>query len=171
MCVSTLVSTRKNITVEAIPTIETNREIKFVKLLPHMYASATQRPDVVVLSGNDKVITFIEVQSSPMLNTERKAILVAKDFLRVLRSVDPSITTVSVFCFPKCGTKQCIIEIRVRWENLHIYTHLKRFRDIQTGLDRLASVILEQFNNPSLRAPNANLMTMSDTDLGSFGQG
>ncbi len=173
---STCVSTHlKNISVEAIPSVdipsdETNRGIKFINHLPHVYASATQRPDVIVLSGN-KVITFIEVQSSPMLHTERKAILVAKDFLRSLRNADPSITTISVFCFPNCSIKQCIIEIRLRWENLHIYTHLERFCDIRTGLDRLTAVIVDQLNNPSLGEPDVNLMTMSDTDLGTFGQG
>ncbi len=93
--------------------------------------------------------------------TERKATLVAKDFLR-LRYSNPSLNIVSVFCFPKCETKQCIIEIRVQWENFVIYTHLERFQDFKQSLERLKSVIVKQNDdNPLLKKPDDNLMTLS----------
>ncbi len=96
---------------------------------------------------------------------QQNACITVRASFRMLRYADSSITTVSVFCFPKCGEDQCIIEIKLRWENFYLFTYLKRFHEIQTGLDRLTSVIVQQFYNPALRPPDDNLMTLSSTDL------
>ncbi len=160
-----------DIEAEAFPGIETeaNREMRH---LTHVCVSTTSRPDVIVYSKKkDITITFVEVQSSPMKDTERKATFVAKDFLRMLRYVDSSITTLSVFCFPKRKVQQCIIEIEVKWDNFYIFTNLKRFPNLEDGLKRLKEVALKQCDHPALERPEENMMTLSPTDLNAFGVG
>ncbi len=166
-CVSSIV---QNLSLDTIPQVVTNCEMEFIKNLPHLYASTTQRPDVIVYSHDKtRVATFIEVQSSPMVQTERKATLVAKDLLRALRCADPSLTKLSVFCFPKCRIKQCIIEIEVHWQSFHIVTKLTRFQEIKDGVNRLKLVIKTQLSHPQIQKTNDNIMTLSPEDLSTFG--
>ncbi len=123
----------------------TNREVKLLQYLPHLYASSKQRPGVVLYTKDKKkLILSIEVQSSQMKEAERKATLGAKDLIRFLRFEDPSFTGLSVFCFPNCQGKQCIVEIKAVWKDFYIYTTLTRYHNIAEGIKRLGDVILEQ---------------------------
>jgi hypothetical protein len=58
-----------------------------------------------------------EVRSSPMVFTERKAILGAADMLRLLQCSDPSKLQVTTFALPNTEEPHCLIEIEVSWKN------------------------------------------------------
>ncbi len=68
-----ILSLLKHMKLDSIPILKTNCQMPLNEL-PHVYASTNERPDVVIYS-HDKatVITVIEVNSSPMIQTERKA--------------------------------------------------------------------------------------------------
>ena len=91
-----------------------------------------------------KVGFIAEVQSSPMLWTERKATFGAADMLRVLRCRDHSINEIITFEFPNTQSKQCLVEIQVKWNNFCFETRTVRYRNIQKGLKRLQEIIVDQ---------------------------
>ena len=78
--------------------------------LPELCSKAHERPDIIVYSDGckRKVVVTGEVRSSPMLWTERKAILGAANLLRLLRCSNSSLQTIT---FPNLTEKQCIVEI------------------------------------------------------------
>ncbi len=159
--------------LNAVPILSTNRQMPYMADLPHVCASTNERSDVVIYSHDKStVITVIEVNSSLMIHTERKATLVAKDLLRLLRYADPSLSTLSVFCFPKCKVLHCIVEIKVEWKYFCIFTTLKRFPNLKKGLGRLKAVIEAQKDHPKIIKPsNKAVMILSDDDLKMFGTG
>ncbi len=168
-----ILSLLKEMNLDPIPILRTDCQVSHMHELSPLYTSTNERPDVVIYSCDETtVITIIEVNSSPMVETERKATLVAKDLLRLLRCADSSISSVSVFCFPKCEVKQCIIEIKVEWKYFRIFTKLTRFPKLKEGLDRLKAVIVAQKGHPKINKPsNKALMKLSDDDLKIFGTG
>ena len=67
-------------------TVECNVEVEGMRYLPSLSSHPLARPDVVVFTSQKKGVALTaEVQSSPMLFAERKAVLAAADFLRLLR--------------------------------------------------------------------------------------
>ena len=88
--------------------VKANVEIHNLQLLPTMTSTSRQRPDIVVyMDSTETVVGFrAEVCSSPMLYTERKAILGAADLLRLQRCTDPSKLQVTTFALPNTEQPQ-----------------------------------------------------------------
>ena len=84
-----------------------NREVQLTSKLPPLVTSTHERADVLVYNKEDtKVVLLVEVNSSPMLYTERKAVLGAADMLRLLRHTDKNFSVFTSFVFPK---KECTV--------------------------------------------------------------
>ena len=86
-----------------------NREVKLTSELPPLVISTHERADVLVYNEDgSKVALLIEVNSSPMLFTERKAVLGAADMIRFLRISSIMFSGFTSFVFPKIGSRQCV---------------------------------------------------------------
>ncbi len=133
--------------------------------------SSKQRCDVVVYTDekHQKVILTVEVRSSRMLWTERKATYGATDLLRLLRFSQSSINEVTTFCFPNNDEPSCIIEIKVEWKNFMFETYLKRYKVISEGVERLTAVVLDQNRKfpmlPVLLSQPCQLMELNKEEL------
>ncbi len=80
--------------------VVTNIEVPQLNELPHFTANPRQQSDVLV-QFKGEVGFRAEVRSSPMLFTERKAIIGAADFLRLQRCKGHTeIDTITTFAFP-----------------------------------------------------------------------
>jgi len=81
--------------------VEVNVEIELLKQLPALSASSKERHDIVVYADGSKwnVLLTVEVRSSPMLWTERKAILGAANMVRLLRNTSDSVQKFTSFAF------------------------------------------------------------------------
>ncbi len=121
-------------------------QVPHLKELANLYSNSTQKPDVALYTnGKKKVVVTIEVQSSPIMKeTECKTVLGATDLLRMLRCSQPSLRELSSFCFPNAQSVQCIIEVRVVWQNLVVEFHITRFKTIIDGVERLKEVFKNQ---------------------------
>ena len=73
-----------------------------------------------------KLLLLIEVQSSSMVYSERKAVIGAANVLRFLRNSDSSFEEFNSFVFPKKGEKQSVMKVTVTWMNFHFQYNLKR---------------------------------------------
>ncbi len=127
--------------------LTTDNEIEHMTKLEPLHTSSKQRCDMVVYADETKrkVILTVEVGSSPMLWTERKAIYGAADLLRFMRFSQSSINEVTTFCFPNnTNGPSCIIEIRVEWKDFKFEVYLKRYEVICEGVKRLMTVALDQ---------------------------
>lgn len=86
-----------------------NREVKLTSELPPLVISTHERADVLVYNEDgSKVALLIEVNSSPMLFTERKAVLGAADMIRFHRISSIMFSGFTSFVFPKIGSRQCV---------------------------------------------------------------
>ncbi len=118
--------------------VVTDKQIPHLHELADLHSSSKQRPDMSILTMDMKrIIMCIEVQSSPMLETERKATLLAKDLIRLLRCRDESFQGISVFCFPNSQSKRCIIGIKAVWRDFYIRTTLIRYTTVELGIQKL----------------------------------
>ena len=63
------------------------------------------------------MLLTVEVKSSPMLWTERKAILGAANMVHLLCNISDSVQKFTSFAFPNIDDSHCIAEIQVTWEN------------------------------------------------------
>ena len=81
--------------------VEVNVEIELLKQLPALSASSKERHDIVVYADGSKrnVLLTVEVRSSPMLWTERKAILGAANMVCLLRNTSDSVQKFTSFAF------------------------------------------------------------------------
>ena len=128
-------------------TVECNVEVEGMRYLPSLSSHPISRPDVVVFTSQKKgVAVTAEVQSSPMLFAERKAVLAAADFLRLLRCTSDC-TKVTTFALPNMQAQQCVVEIEISWEKFKFVSNLKRYIDSLTlskgKLEGLSSSTLE----------------------------
>ena len=113
-----------------------NREVNLTSKLPPLVVSLHERADVLVYNeDSSKLLLLIEVNSSPMIFTERKAVLGAADMIRFLRNSDKKFSEFTSFVFPKVGHPQCIIKVTVKWRDLRFMYSLKRLPDMQKALD------------------------------------
>ncbi len=79
--------------------------------LPPFTTNSRQRSDVLV-QFKGEVGFRAEVRSSPMLFTERKAIIGAADFLRLQRCKGHTeIDTITTFAFPNCGSIEITVSL------------------------------------------------------------
>ena len=90
-------------------TTKVDSAIPYLSGLRDLYTSSTERYDVVVYKemdgGKTKVVQVVEVQSSPMIKTEKKAILGASKLLKFLRHFDHSLSKITVFALPSLKEK------------------------------------------------------------------
>ena len=146
-----------------------NREVQLTSKVPPLCVSTHERADVVVYDeAMSKVILLIEVQSSPMLFSERKATLGAADMIRFLRNSDSTFTEFTSFVFPKIGVHQCIIQIRVKWETLKFSYSLKRLLDMKEAVAVVQDVLRNQWSSvPALprHVDDNHLILLSQDDL------
>lgn len=145
-----------------------NREVKLTSELPPLVTSTHQRADILVYNKDDtKVVLLIEVHSSPMLYTERKAVLGAADMLRFLRNSDKNFSEFTSFVFPKKECPQCVIKITVKWHKLRFVYSLQRLQGIQDALAAVQDVLKFQISAvPTLpREIKPELMLLSQDDL------
>ena len=105
-------------------------------------SSNLKLPDIqIVKKSNFKEISQVaEIQSSPMLWTERKSVLVATDLFRNLRE-NTELDYVEVFALPNLTNKQCITSIKVSIKSLKFLVTLKRFPEIKQGIEYMKSQI------------------------------
>lgn len=120
-------------------------EIAGVRELPYWCVKSIQRPDVIVYTDNTKkkVAVTVEIRSSPMLWTERKAIFGVTTMLRLLRCSDIEVNSFVTFAFPNLEN-QCIIRIEVKWVGFTFETMIKRFEHVTSALAEFRAVIAEQ---------------------------
>ena len=145
-----------------------NREVKLTSELPPLVISTHERADVLVYNEDgSKVALLIEVNSSHMLFTERKAVLGAADMIRFLRNSNIMFSGFTSFVFPKIGSRQCIIKVTVKWQELRFVYSLQRLPDMQEALDAVQDVLKCQMSAvPTLpEAIEHQLMLLSQDDL------
>ena len=139
-----------------------------MRYLPSLSSHPISRPDVVVFTSQKKGVALTaEVQSSPMLFTERKAVLAAADFLRLLRCTSDC-TKVTTFALPNMQSQQCVVEIEISWEKFKFVSNLKRYIDSQDGVRRIREVIQNQCKTlphlPHTSSIGNSLITLSPND-------
>ena len=81
---------------------------------------------------------LIEVNSSHMLFTERKAVLGAADMIRFLRNSNIMFSGFTIFVFPKIGSRQCVT---VKWQERRFVYSLQRLPDMQEALYAVQDVL------------------------------
>ena len=90
-----------------------NKEVEHLKFLPSLSWSVKQQPDITVfMEGNGvlrKIVYWVEVRSSPMIFSLRKATLGATDVLRLLHSIDENCTLFTAFAIPNCTEPHAIV--------------------------------------------------------------
>ena len=150
-------------------------EIPRCKFLLGLVSSSHERSDIVVYANEsqNKVVVTAEVQSSPMVYTERKATIAAANLLRLPCCTNISITTVTTFALPNMHENQCIVEIEVTWMKLKFYSKLKRYYN---GIERIKQVMYEQcehlpFLPTSATAISKYLIRLSDADCNEICEG
>ena len=149
-------------------TVECNVEVEGMRYLPSLSSHPISRPDVVVFTSQKKGVALTaEVQSSPLLFTERKAVLAAADFLRLLRCTSDC-TKVTTFALPNMQSQQCVVEIEISWEKFKFVSNLKRYIDSQDGVRRIQEVIRNQCKTlphlPHTSSIGNSLITLSPND-------
>ncbi len=136
--------------------------------LPPLVTSTHERADVLVYNKEDtKVVLLVEVNSSPMLYTERKAVLGAADMLRLLRHTDKNFSVFTSFVFPKKECPQCVIKVTVKWQNLRFRYALQRLQDRQQAVGEVQAVLIHQMSAvPTLpKEIKPQLMLLSQDEL------
>ena len=135
---------------------------------PAIVSSTQKRADVLLYSKDGKkLLTFIEVQSSPMLYTERKTILGAMSFVFYVALIW---ILQSLLClqFPNKSQKQCVIKIRVIWDQLKFWYTMERIPNLKDVKKQLLDVVKEQINHVSELPDHVNtqyLIHLSTADL------
>ena len=145
-----------------------NREVQLTSKLPPLVTSTHERADVLVYNKEDtKVVLLVEVNSSPMLYTERKAVLGAADMLRLLRHTDKNFSVFTSFVFPKKECPQCVIKVTVKWQQLRFRYALQRLQDIQQAVGEVQDVLIHQMSAvPTLpKEIKPQLMLLSQDEL------
>ena len=94
------------------------------------------------------MLSFIEVYSSPIKETEKKSIFAAADLIRFLRNTDETFSEITVFVFPNQEEMTCITSISVKWENLKFTYTLRRHKTIQDGIQEIKDVLRNEINVP-----------------------
>ena len=115
-----LASICSDLSLDCITVID--KEIHGMSLLHPLHSSTHIRPNVLVRHCDGvKLVVMItgEALSSPMRETERKAMSVAIDLLRLARCSQEDCRSVCVFVFPKLGTKRYIGKMNVEFNGLH----------------------------------------------------
>lgn len=154
-CVSVICST-----IDPNWEVLVNEEVGGLGKLSSISSSPKERSDVSVILCNPRSSTHLvgfraEVCSSPMIWTERKAILGAANHLRYQRMLGHTqIKSITTFAFPKLEVNHCLIEIEVSFEKLHFVPKLTKYADVKAGIKRLREVIERQCEHIfSLRQP------------------
>ena len=127
-----------------------NCQIPNLHLLSDMFCSSKIRPDIAIYLNayqKSKLILSMEIQSSPMVRTLRKATYLAANLLRFERFADDNITEYSVFAIPSIDLYSCIVEVNVKWEQLQFHVTLILYTDIQHGKEAMKKVLIRQIKN------------------------
>ena len=113
---------------------------------------------------NVLLVLFVEIQSSPMDITERKAAIVGANVLRAIRAKTTDITEVSAFALPNTqgDAGACILKVRVEWANFLFMTTLTRFKNVKDGVVALTTALREQRCEMVISSPC--LITLSTSD-------
>ena len=106
--------------------LRTTREVTGMKEMKPLYSNTRQLPDISIYKDN-KWMTNIEVHSSAFGDTVRKAITGGIDMLRFLRN-SHNLNEVTVFAFPKIGTKSTVVKITVQFQHLNFFYFLEPIR-------------------------------------------
>ena len=114
--------------------VEVNCEVKGMRDLPQLFSNSIETSEVV-LTG--------EIKSSTMLMTERKASIGAANLLRLLRSSNNSIKSITKFCLPNMQSDKCITKIDVTWEN-YLFNLNSRYQSIPLGIQSITQVLHQQ---------------------------
>ena len=130
--------------------IENDKEVMNLKglkasSLSSLVASSHERPDVIVYDErHKKLLLVIEVQSSPMVFSERKAVVGAANALRFLRNSDNTFDEFNAFVFPKKGERQSVMKVTVTWKNFYFRYFLKRLPTLEVAVKEIKSVVDSQ---------------------------
>ena len=127
--------------------IENDKEVMNVKglktsSLSSLVASSHEGADVIVYGEwHKKLLLLIEVQSSSIVFSERKAVLGAANPLHFLRNSDNNFDEFNSFVFPKKGERQSVMKVTVTWKNFHFQYFLKRLPTLDVAVNKIKSVI------------------------------
>lgn len=135
-------------------TIAINQEVPCMSLLTSFAASTHIQPDVVVhiIGGTPLVVGFLgEVLSSPMKETEVKAMLLGINFLRLVRCTDPSCVKVAVFVFPKLEMRRYIGMVEVGFDGLGFNINLTIYPTVQEGMKAVITTLNNTDHHHTIR--------------------
>ncbi len=150
--------------------VKGNVEITSLSSMEDFQCSSKERPDIIIYNKNEpeQIALTCEVQSSPMVWTEQKAILGATNLLRNLREISTKINSVTVFAIPNSYSLNCIIEIVVEWSELVFKVNETRYPDINKGIAKLKEVIKSNCRRPKLSPETFYFIKLSPSDLSFF---
>ena len=142
--------------------VEANCEVKGMRDLPQLCSNSIERSDIIVYtdSGKKHIVLTGEIKSSPMLWTERKASIGAANLLRLLRSSNSNINSITTFAFPNMQSNECIIKIEMTWHDYKFKSKLTRYTTIPEGIDSIFEVMGQQ-NEEIPRVVSRHLMKLS----------
>lgn len=135
-------------------TITINEEVPCMSLLTSFAASTHIQPDLVVriIGRTPFVVGFLgEVLSSPMKETEVKAMILGINFLRLVRCTDPSCVQVAVFVFPKLETRRFIGKVEVGFDGLGFNINLTIYPTVQEGITAIITTLKNTDHHHSIR--------------------
>ena len=153
--------------------VQGNHEIQFLARMTDFQFSSKERPDIIICNEDRTAIALTcEVQSSStMFGTEQKAILGATNLLRNFRETHIDITSVTVFAIPNTYSKNCVIEIVVKWKNLIFDVKETQFREVLPAIKRIKDVIklnCSDLPRSQLSAKTDYFIKLSPTELALF---
>jgi hypothetical protein len=117
-----------------------NNEVNGMSELPILGTSTRVRPDVLVAIRNchKYVVGWAgEVLSSPMKETEFKAVYLGIDLLRLARCANEGLDCISVFVFPKLAVKRFIGKIDIEFDGLIFNCKLKIYSELSAAIDSI----------------------------------
>ena len=129
-------------------------EIVGLRNFSALCSTSILRVDILVYF-KELLVLFVEIQSSPMVFTERKAAIVGANVLRSIRAKNTDITEVSAFALPNTqgDAGACILKVQVEWAQFHFMTTLTRFKNIEDGVVALTTALRGQRYEMSLSSP------------------
>ena len=130
-------------------------EVEGISFLPDIFASTRERVDVAIykqILTISYLLLACEVQSSPMIETVRKATYFAANIIRLLKFQNSTCNEFTVFALLSAI---CIVKINVHWNKLVFHVTLTCYDNIQRGVEHIKEVMEIQLKNKPPPLPAA----------------
>ena len=132
---------------------EVDSQVMGISWLSDIFSSTRERVDIAIyneVGTRHRLVLGIEVQSSQMIFTLRKATYFAANAVRLLRYEDPAFDQFTVFAIPSIDASSCIVKVNVQWKDLVFFVTLTCYQDAQDGIDEIRKVVQSQLEVPFL---------------------